>query len=86
MDYIKKTVKTTTAPFNLVLHPKDTYNNAPSQMAYNQQYIDRKAKDFRKIQNAEKREVEKSFLEILKLAVELNKQMEIGRASCRERV
>lgn len=81
VDDLKKMVNTTTAPFLLVVSTKAEYNTDHSQMAYNQQYIEKKAKDFRKIQNAEKREVEKSFLEILKLAVELNKQMDVFQNS-----
>ncbi|HOY19841.1 MAG TPA: hypothetical protein PLC89_21190 [Haliscomenobacter sp.] len=81
VDDLKRMINTTTAPFILVVNTKAEYNTDHSQMAYNQQYIDRKAKDFRKIQNAEKREVEKSFLEILKLAVELNKQMDVFQNS-----
>lgn len=81
VDDLKKMVNTTTAPFLLVVSTKAEYNTDHSQLAYNQQYIEKKAKDFRKIQNAEKREVEKSFLEILKLAVELNKQMDVFQNS-----
>lgn len=81
VDDLKRMVNTTTAPFLLVVSTKAEYNTDHSQMAYNQQYIEKKAKDFRKIQNAEKREVEKSFLEILKLAVELNKQMDVFQNS-----
>lgn len=81
VDDLKKMINTTTAPFLLVVSTKAEYNTDHSQMAYNQQYIEKKAKDFRKIQNAEKREVEKSFLEILKLAVELNKQMDVFQNS-----
>ncbi len=81
VDDLKRMVNTTTAPFLLVVSTKAEYNTDHSQMAYNQQYIEKKAKDFRKIQNSEKREVEKSFLEILKLAVELNKQMDVFQNS-----
>lgn len=81
VDDLKRMVNTTTAPFLLVVSTKAEYNTDHSQMAYNQQYIEKKAKDFRKIQNAEKREVEKSFLEIMKLAVELNKQMDVFQNS-----
>ena len=81
VDDLKRMINTTTAPFLLVVSTKAEYNTDHSQMAYNQQYIEKKAKDFRKIQNAEKREVEKSFLEILKLAVELNKQMDVFQNS-----
>jgi hypothetical protein len=81
VDDLKKMVNTTTAPFLLVVSTKAEYNTDHSQMAYNQQYIEKKARDFRKIQNTEKREVEKSFLEIMKLAVELNKQMDVFQNS-----
>jgi hypothetical protein len=81
VDDLKKMVNTTTAPFILVVNTKAEYNTDHSQLAYNQQYIDKKARDFRKIQNTGKREVEKSFLEILKLAVELNKQIDLFQNS-----
>lgn len=81
VDDLKKMINTTTAPFILVVNTKAEYNTDHSQLAYNQQYIEKKAKDFRKIQNTSKREVEKSFLETLKLAVELNKQMDVFQNS-----
>lgn len=81
VDELKKMVNTTTAPFLLVVNTKAEYNTDHSQLAYNQQYIEKKAKDFRKIQNSGKREVEKAFLETLKLAVELNKQMDVFQNS-----
>ena len=81
VDDLKKMVNTTTAPFILVINTKAEYNTDHSQLAYNQQYIEKKARDFRKIQNANKREVEKSFLEIIKFAVELNKQMDFFQNS-----
>jgi hypothetical protein len=81
VDELRKLVNTTAAPFLLVINTKSEYNTDHSQLVYNQIYIERKARDFRKIQNANKREIEKTFLEVLKQAVELQNQMNIFQNS-----
>ena len=70
-----------TMPFILVVHTKAEYNTDHSELVYNQSYIDKKTKDYRKIRNPEKKEIEKEFLETLKIALELQNQIDIFRNS-----
>lgn len=81
VDDVKRCVGTTTIPFILVVNTKAEYNTDHSQLAYNQQYIEKKTRDFRKIQNSTKKEVERGFLEALKLAVELQRQTDLFQNS-----
>lgn len=74
---LKNKVTTGLQCFILVVQTKSEYNTDHSELAYNQQYIRRKSKDFRNIRNLQKKEVEKEFLEVLKLSLELKKQIEI---------
>ena len=80
-DDLRKLVNNVSTPYFLVINTKSEYNTDHSEMVYNQSYIDKKAKDFRKIQNPNKKEVEKEFLESLKLAVELRKQIDLFQSS-----
>lgn len=75
VNEIKRRVNTGLQCFILVIQTKAEYNTDHSELAYNQQYIERKSKDFRKIRNIQKKEVEKEFLGVLKLALELKKQI-----------
>ncbi len=76
VDQLKELITSRNNCYILVVQTKSEYNTDHSELAYNQQYIARKSKDFRKIRNIEKKEVEKEFLEILKLALELRKQLQ----------
>ncbi len=77
VDDLKKLVNHTTSTYILVAHTKAEYNTDHSELAYNQQYIEKKSLDYRKVRNAEKKAVEKEFLETLKLSVELKKQIDV---------
>lgn len=81
VDDLRKLITNSSNPYFLVVHTKSEYNTDHSELVYNQSYIDKKAKDFRKIQNEQKKEVEKEFLETLKLAVELKRQIDIFQTS-----
>lgn len=85
VDDMRRLVNNTAYPYFLVVNTKAEYNTDHSELVYNQSYIDRKAKDFRKIQNPEKREVERVFLEAIKQAVELRRQMDIFQNSLNTR-
>lgn len=76
VDDIKKRVTHNNTPFILVVSTKAEYNTDHSELAYSQGYIERKNKDFRQIRNVEKKAIEKEFLETLKTAVELKKQID----------
>lgn len=76
VDEVRERVTHNHTPFILVVSTKSEYNTDHSELAYNQGYIEKKKKDFRKIRNVEKKEIEKEFLEVLKTAVELRKQIE----------
>ncbi len=76
VDDLRRSITSRNNCYILVVQTKSEYNTDHSELAYNQQYIARKSKDYRNIRNLEKKEVEKEFLEVLKLALELNKQIE----------
>ncbi len=77
VDQLRELITSRNNCYILVVQTKSEYNTDHSELAYNQQYIERKSKDFRKIRNLEKKEVEKEFLEVLKLALELKKQIDM---------
>ena len=81
VDYIRDKVTDSKFPFILVVNTKAEYNTDHSELAYTPNYIERKSKDFRKIKNAEKRIVEKEFLEALKIAMTIKKQVDVFKAS-----
>ncbi len=81
VDEVKAAVNHNHTPYILVVNTKSEYNTDHSELVYNQGYIEKKSRDFRKIRNVRKKEVEKAFLETLKTAVELKKQMEIFQSS-----
>jgi hypothetical protein len=81
VDDLRSLVTNRTAPYFLVVHTKSEYNTDHTELVYNQSYIDKKSKDFRKIQNESKKEVESEFLETLKLAVELKRQIDLFQTS-----
>lgn len=81
VDYIRQKVTDSKFPFILVVNTKAEYNTDHSELAYTPNYIERKSKDFRKIKNAEKRAVEKEFLEALKIAMTIKKQVDVFKAS-----
>lgn len=81
VEDIKRLVTHNTSAYILVVHTKSEYNTDHSELVYNQSYIEKKTKDYRKIQNAEKKEIEKEFLETLKLAIELKNQIDIFQNS-----
>lgn len=85
VDDLRKLISNTSVPYFLVINTKAEYNTDHSELVYNQSYIDKKAKDFRRIQNPDKREAERSFLETLKMAMELKKQIEIFQSSLNTR-
>jgi hypothetical protein len=85
VDDLRKLITNTSYPYFLVVNTKAEYNTDHSELVYNQSYIDRKAKDFRKIQNPEKREAERAFLEAIKLAVELRRQIDAFQNSLNTR-
>ena len=85
VDDLRRLVTNTSYPYFLVVNTKAEYNTDHSELVYNQSYIDRKAKDFRKIQNPEKREVERAFLDAIKQAVELRRQIDIFQNSLNTR-
>ncbi len=85
VDDLRKLITNTAYPYFLVVNTKAEYNTDHSELVYNQSYIDRKAKDFRKIQNPEKREVERVFLDVIKQAVELRRQIDIFQNSLNTR-
>ncbi len=76
VDDLKGKIYTNTKCYILVVQTKAEYNTDHSELAYNQQYIARKSKDFRKIRNIQKKEVEKEFLEVLKMSLELKNQID----------
>ncbi len=77
VDDFQELIHRRDVPYILVINTKSEYNTDHSELVYTQAYIDKKSSDFRKIRNAEKREVEKHFLEALKLALELKSQIEV---------
>lgn len=81
VDDIKDRVTHNNTPFILVVSTKAEYNTDHSELAYNQGYVEKKTKDFRKIRNVEKKAIEKEFLETLKTAVELKKQIDEFKSS-----
>lgn len=81
VDDLKKLITNTTTPYFLVVNTKSEYNTDHSELVYNQSYIDKKLKDFRKIQNPEKKEIEQQFLETLKRALELKRQIDLFQTS-----
>lgn len=81
VDDLRSLVTNRTAPYFLVVHTKSEYNTDHTELVYNQSYIDKKSKDFRKIQNESKKAVESEFLETLKLAVELKRQIDLFQTS-----
>ncbi|HKK75644.1 MAG TPA: hypothetical protein VJ953_11270 [Saprospiraceae bacterium] len=81
VDYVRNKVTDSKLPFILVVNTKAEYNTDHSELAYTPNYIERKSKDFRKIKNAEKRTVEKEFLEALKIAMTINKQVDVFKSS-----
>lgn len=85
VDDLRKMVTNTAYPYFLVVNTKAEYNTDHSELVYNQSYIDRKAKDFRKIQNPEKREAERAFLDAIKQAVELRRQIDAFQNSLNTR-
>jgi hypothetical protein len=76
VDDLRRLITSRNNSYILVVQTKAEYNTDHSELAYNQQYIARKSKDYRRIRNLEKKEVEKEFLEVLKMALELKKQIE----------
>jgi hypothetical protein len=81
VDFVRQKVTDSKFPYILVVNTKAEYNTDHSELAYTPNYIERKSKDFRKIKNAEKRIVEKEFLEALKIAMTIKKQVEVFKAS-----
>ncbi|MCB9081854.1 MAG: hypothetical protein H6555_09110 [Lewinellaceae bacterium] len=81
VDDVRRAINTTSVPYILVVTTKSEYNTDHSELVYNQSYIEKKTKDFRKIQNATKKDAEREFLEVLKQAVELKKQVDIFQGS-----
>lgn len=81
VDYLRSKVTDSKFPYILVVNTKAEYNTDHSELAYTPNYIERKSKDFRKIKNAEKREIEKGFLEALKIAMTIKKQVEVFNGS-----
>jgi hypothetical protein len=77
VDQLRNLITSRNNCYILVIQTKSEYNTDHSELAYNQQYIERKSKDYRKIRNVEKKEVEKEFLEVLKMALELKKQLDM---------
>ncbi len=81
VDDFKEHIYRAGTTYILVVNTKAEYNTDHSQLVYNQSYIEKKSRDFRKIRNVEKKQVEKAFLETLKLAVELRKQIDVFQNS-----
>lgn len=81
VDGLRRRITDSRFSFILVVNTKAEYNTDHSELAYTQNYIERKSKDFRKIKNIEKREIEKVFLEALKIAAEIKKQLEVFKSS-----
>ncbi len=81
VEDLKDKVNHTSTPFILIVHTKSEYNTDHSELVYNQSYIEKKTRDYRKIQNSTKKEIEKQFLETLKLSVELKNQIGIFQNS-----
>ncbi len=81
VDDVKNYVTHNNTPYILVVNTKSEYNTDHSELVYNQSYIDKKTRDYRKIRNAEKKEIEKEFLETLKLAMELQNQIDVFKNS-----
>lgn len=81
VDGLKKRVSDSRFPFILVVNTKAEYNTDHSELSYSQKYIERKSRDFRKIKNIEKRAVEQSFLEALKITAEIKKQLDVFKSS-----
>lgn len=81
VEDFKRLVTHKSSAYILVVHTKSEYNTDHSELVYNQSYIEKKTKDYRKIRNAEKKEIEKAFLETLKLALELKHQVNVFEKS-----
>jgi len=81
VDDLKRYVTHNNTPFILVVNTKSEYNTDHSELVYNQSYIDKKTRDYRKIRNAEKKEIEKEFLETLKMSLELQNQIDVFKNS-----
>jgi len=76
VDDLKSEINHRTTPYILVAHTKSEYNTDHSELVYNQSYIEKKLKDYRRIRNASKKDIEREFLETLKQAIELKHQIE----------
>jgi len=81
VEDLKRLISHKNSAYILVAHTKAEYNTDHSEMVYNQSYIEKKTRDYRKIRNAEKKEIEKDFLETLKLALELKNQIDVFEKS-----
>lgn len=81
VDEVRDRVTHNNTPFILVVNTKSEYNTDHSELAYNQSYLGKKTRDFRKIRNVEKKEIEKEFLEVLKTAIELQAQIDEFKSS-----
>jgi hypothetical protein len=81
VDDLRRMVNQNSPVFILVAHTKSEYNTDHSELVYNQSYIEKKTRDYRKIQNAAKKEIEKEFLETFKSALELKNQIDIFQNS-----
>lgn len=81
VEDLKRLVSHKNSAYILVAHTKAEYNTDHSELVYNQSYIEKKTRDYRKIRNAEKKEIEKEFLETLKLALELKNQIGVFEKS-----
>lgn len=81
VDELRQKVTDSKQPYILIVNTKAEYNTDHSELAYTLNYIERKSKDFRKIKNIQKREIEKSFLEVIKTAMAIKKQGEAFKTS-----
>ena len=81
VDDFKTYVRNSKAVYILVVNTKSEYNMDHSEIAYTNAYIEKKSNDFRKIRNSTKRDIERKFLQTLKLAVELKRQIDIFEKS-----
>ena len=81
VDDFKNKVPKTTAPYILVVQTKSEYNTDYSDLTFTKPYFDKKTKDFKLIQNEDKKAAESDFLEVFSAVLDLRKQIDLFQSS-----
>lgn len=81
VDDFKNKVPKTTAPYILVVQTKSEYNTDYADLTFTKPYFDKKTKDFKLIQNEDKKAAESDFLEVFSAVLDLRKQIDLFQSS-----